>query len=187
MSFLNSNRSSTSSSQSTANTSSNANLQDIGGAAVGQAGGDVTIVSTDHNAIGNATDLAMRSLSVAENVASDAQSFSLRTLESGFNFGESAFSSVDQALARAAGSFRDAASVQQDALDTVASASTGFLQSALSFVKDIQSQTSTIIGNQSKGADQRIAEISDNASKYMLYAVGAIAASVVLYSIFKKG
>src|SRR6186713_589850 len=78
----------------TLNTSENLNVQDAEGIVVGRADGSVTIVSTDHNAIGDASALAQRSVDFAQSIGSAAMDLSLRQTESVLDYQRLALNTV---------------------------------------------------------------------------------------------
>lgn len=171
-----SSRASTSTASTTNQTSRNLNLQDTEGVTVGEAGGNVTVVQTDHNAFDRATSLAERAVEAGTDLGKDAQRLSLetsqlvteqsrRTLETvndlasgalseygnltgkALSFGEQAFSAVDKALGQVSGAYQDAAQYNKAALTTVADQSESLIDRALNFVKDLQGKASDQLGS----------------------------------------
>lgn len=143
-----SSRASTQTASTTNNVSRNLNLQDTEGVTVGEAGGNVTIISTDHNAFDSATDLARQSLSVGEALGGDALRLSLETTNavsdlsrygfdtiadlaggsinevgnianSALSFGDRAFTTVEKALGGVSQAYQDSAAYQKQALTAV--------------------------------------------------------------------
>lgn len=137
-----SSRASTSTSQQTNNVSRNLNLQDTEGVTIGEAGGNVTVVSTDHNAFADASALARNAVDVAESVGLEALNLSLQQTRevsgtlldlskgaisevgniagSALTFGDRAFGTVEKALGEVSGAYQDASAYQKAALSEVA-------------------------------------------------------------------
>lgn len=230
-------RASTQTASTTNNESRNLNLQDTEGVTVGEAGGDVTIISTDHNAFDRASDLARLSVDTAESLGRSGLELSLQTtrsvtdfaesalaeqgdvLNQAFTFGDRAFGTVEKALAGVSGAYQDSAAYNAKALQAVSAAgadatarvqatsenavqAVGTLfrdafEGVTDFIGNLQGKAQTQLGEtvtalnaiaveQNKSSDQRIAEISENAIKYTLIAVGVLTGGAVLFAIFKK-
>lgn len=103
-----SSRARTETSQNTQNESTNVNLQDVSGTAVGSVGGSVTINASDHGAIAAAQEIGVESLDTVGDVASDAFSFgekavdsNIKAVDSALDFGSGAVSAVRDANDRA--------------------------------------------------------------------------------------
>ncbi len=96
-----------------ANTSENTNVQDAEGIVIGKSGGDVNVysVSTDHNAVGSATDLAKLSVNAAEYLGAQSMELSRDTSERIARFGEYSLDAV-------AGSYADALRSANQSADT---------------------------------------------------------------------
>lgn len=185
----------------TTNTSKNLNLQDTSGITVGEAGGDITIVNTDMNAFDRATDLAQRTVDVGEQIARDALQLSLDTTnrvvddarssrDFALNVGEKAINSVSAA-------YQSSAQFQQNAANLVANSSENFFDKALAFGKDLLQKSQDSLGStvtalnasyreQSKGTDERVAEISGNAIKYTVGAVVVVALLALGFAAWRK-
>lgn len=103
-----SSRARTETSQNTQNESTNVNLQDVSGTAVGSVGGSVTINASDHGAIDAAREIGVESLDAVRDVSGDAFSFgekavdaNLKSVDSALDFGSGAVSAVRDASDRA--------------------------------------------------------------------------------------
>lgn len=164
---------STATSQTTNQTSRNLNLQDTEGVTVGEAGGDVTIVSTDHNAFDRASDLARQSIEVAESISRSGLELSLQQT-------------------------REISDLSRSAIDEVSTSAGSFYDKAISFAKDITQRSGDTLADtvealnaisveQNKSTDQRVAEISQNAIRYTLIAVGIITVGVLGFAVFGRG
>lgn len=132
----------------TTNTSKNLNLQDTSGITVGEAGGDITIVNTDHNAFGQASELAQRSLDVGADAARDAFATSeyfaklfaegsAYSLDAVAGFGERAFSTTDKVFADASAYQKQALTAVQDTQANALDAVTGAQSDALANVTGV--------------------------------------------------
>lgn len=137
-----SSRASTTTAQTTTQVSRNLNLQDTEGVTIGEAGGNVTVVSTDHNAFADASALARNAVDVAESIGLEALDLSLQQIRevsgtlldlstgaiseigniagSALTFGDRAFGTVEKALGSVSGAYQDAAAYQKAALSEVA-------------------------------------------------------------------
>ena len=179
----------------TLNTSENLNVQDAEGIVVGRADGSVTIVSTDHNAIGDASALAQRSVDFAQSIGSAAMDLSLRQTESVLDYQRLALNTVadnsDRSLSFVSESSRGM-------VETVSDTVSDLFGGVISFVKDLTMQSqhtvadtvasvNSIATENSKSVDQRLAETSGQSQKYMLIGVGILALAVVAVTVFKKG
>lgn len=151
MSFSKGGKSTANTSTTTSTTSRNLNLQDLEGINVGEAGGDITIVSSDMNAFDNASDLARRSLEVGEFLAGEAAAAISRGTGEAFDFSSrvsgDAFAVARESQGAAFDFGLDAQSrafdVSSDALATVAE--TG--SDALSQVRDAFSAAGTLVAD----------------------------------------
>jgi septal ring-binding cell division protein DamX len=179
----------------TLNTSENLNVQDAEGIVVGRSDGNVTIVSTDHNAIGDASALAQRSVDFAQSIGSAAMDLSLRQTESVLDYQRLALNTVadnsDRSLSFVSESSRGM-------VETVSDTVSDLFGGVISFVKDLTMQSqhtvadtvasvNSIATENSKSVDQRLAETSGQSQKYMLIGVGILALAVVAVTVFKKG
>lgn len=171
-----SSRATTQTASTTNNVSRNLNLQDTEGVTVGEAGGDVTIVSTDHNAIGAATDLAARSVDVADSLGraglelSIATSREVRDLASGaisevgnvagaaLNFGDRAFGTVEKALGQVSGAYQDSAAYQKQALTAVQDTQQNALDTVTDLFRDAFTGVTDFIGNLQGKAQTQLGE-----------------------------
>lgn len=178
-----SSKSSSQTSSSTTNVSRNLNIQDVEGITVGEAGGDVTVLHTDFNAIDRATDLAQKSLDVADSISRSGLSLALNQTETIAD------------LAR--GTTQVVSDSTENALDKVTSMARDAVSFIGDFVEKLQGNAQTTLGStvealnkisveQNKSSDQRLAEVSGNAVRYMVIAVGVLAGGAVLYAIFKR-
>lgn len=205
-------RTTTNTSTPTTNTSKNLNLQDTSGITVGEAGGDITIVNTDHNAFDRASELAMESLAVSQSLGEDAFATSeyfaklfaegsAYSLDAVTGFGDSAFSAVDQLFADSAAYQNKALTAvqdtQADALSTVSDLFRDAFTGVTDFVKDLQGNAQTQLGEtvtalnaiaveNNKSSDQRIAEISEGTTRSVIWIVAIIVVGGVAYAAFKE-
>lgn len=181
-------RSNTDSTSTTVNTQETTNNVDNRVFNVGEGGqfveGDGNyIVSTDHNAIGSATQLAEDAVTFAESIARSGLELSARTtdmvtahdsdvLDSALGYGRS----LSQDSIASVASAYDKANISNETL----------FSKALSFLTDLQSKAQDSLGDtvkalnaisveQNKSTDQRVAEVSENTVKYMIYGVIGIA------------
>lgn len=194
---------------------------------VGVVGSDNQILFSDQGAIAAGEAIAREALDASRTLYSrslDSQDATVseafgavgdavreigRSQDLAYGFGEAAFGTVDRALASVSGAYRDAATVQQDALDTVSQESErttsliatlagDFVEGLAKFAKDATTTTQETIGEtvtalnaiaveQNKSTDQRVAEISANATKYVVIGVGILAAAAAAIAIFRGG
>lgn len=195
----------------TTNTSKNLNLQDTSGITVGEAGGDITIVNTDHNAFDRASELAERSLQVGSDAAQDAFATSeyfaklfaegsAYSLDAVADFGDKAFSATDRIFADSSAYQKQALTAvqdtQADALDKVGGAFQYAFDGLTKFVKDLQTNAQTQLGDtveslnaiaveNNKSSDQRIAEISDKSQRYIVIVVAVVVLGGLIYAARK--
>lgn len=136
------------------------------------------------------------------------QKVALQSTQSALDFGARSLSTVDSAFAKAsaaqfdataqvAGASRLVADAYSGASSSVIDSVSGFFKSALSFVGDLQSNSQTQLGNtvtalntiakeNSTSADQRVAQVSTDAIRYVVYGVAALAAAGALFAIFRS-
>lgn len=191
-----SSRSQQATSVETTQTSENLNIQDIEGIAIANDSGDVSIVQTDHNAIGSATDLARRSVEAAEGINADSLDFATRTLNTSVGAISRAFDTVGDL----AGDSIDAVGeAYRGAGDFVAEAqddSYSFAGQALAFVRDAVQTTQDTIGQsvsavlaigkeQNTSADQRVAELAQGSQKNMLILAGIVGVALIAFTLYK--
>lgn len=160
-----SSRASTTTAQTTNQVSRNLNLQDTEGVTIGEAGGNVTVVSTDHNAFADASDLARRAVDAGESIGRDALNLSLQQTRevsgtlldlsqgaisevgniagSALTFGDRAFGTVEKALGEVSGAYQDASAYQKAALSEVALTN----ERAVDALKDTQTGTLSTVTN----------------------------------------
>lgn len=158
-----SSRASTTTAQTTSQVSRNLNLQDTEGVTIGEAGGNVTVVSTDHNAFADASTLARSAVDIAESVGRDALNLSLeQTREvsgtlldlskgaisevgniagTALTFGDRAFGTVEKALGEVSGAYMDASAFQKAALQEVSSSAESFFDKAIAFASNLASKS----------------------------------------------
>lgn len=181
-----SSRARTETSQQTQNTSSNINLQDVSGPAVGSAGGDVSITSTDHGAIEAAGELGQRSLDTVDNTVGEAFSFgekvvdsNIKAVDSSLDFGGKAISAVSDANDRSL-----------DFGENALSGAFNFGGEALKLqAESNKATTATLSGAIERAAAATRTDASQSLDKITKagMAVGiAVAVAFVAYFIFKK-
>lgn len=213
--FSSSNRSTSTTELTTVTQTEQSNQQDFEGNAISGTEGSVTIIQTDQNAFDSAAALARQSLEVGEMLGRDAfdlsrvvsensQSFGLRAIDAvvGANldaqaFGRSAFSTVERSLGAVGDAYEGAAAYQKSALTAVVDGVGDFFRDALGFVGDLQQNAQSQLGStvtalntiareQSKSTDERVAEVSGNAIKYVAIIVGVVALGATVYAINKR-
>lgn len=196
----------------TTNTSKNLNLQDTSGITVGEAGGDITIVNTDHNAFDQASQLAQRSLDVGAQNASDALATSeyfaklfaegsAYSLDAVADFGDKSFSAVDKIFADSSAYQKQALTAvqdtQADALGSVSAAFKYAFDGLTNFVGKLQSTAQSQLGDtveslnaiaveNNKSSDQRIAEISDKSQRYVVIVVAVVVVGGLVYAATRR-
>lgn len=229
-----SSKAATTTSTTTNQVSRNLNLQDTEGVTIGEAGGNVTVISSDFSAIDNATRLAQGALDASTELGTEAARLSYETSQLvsetnrtalqttadvasgavaeianfGKSFGDSAFSTVDKALGRVSGAYSDASQFQKAALSEVSATQAGALdtlsntfkaafQGVTDFVGNLQERAQSQLGDtvtalnqiateNSKSTDQRVAEISGNAIKYVVIGLGLVVVGVGAVFIFRS-
>jgi len=215
MSFSKGGKSTSSTSSSVSTVSRNLNIQDTEGLAIGEAGGDVTIIQTDMNAFDDASELARRSLDVSESLARESFAVIQRSTEEAFDFGGSAFEVSSDALKEVAqagresqefagSALREVSQISGDALSQVRAgfeAAGDFVANlfgrSLDFVRgtterqqeslgETVSALNVIAREQSKSTDERVAEVAAGAQKNIVIIVGVIAAGALGYAIFSR-
>ncbi len=173
--------------QRTSNTSSNLNLQDTAGVTVGEAGGSVSITSTDAGAVRGIVDTAMASNDLARDLTSGALHANISALDDAYEVVNDttrlAFDAVDSSNERAFSYF---GSINSEALDFVRETSGNLYDKALAQVGGTVEALNAISVEQNKSTDQRVAEVSQNAIKYIAVVVGVVAFAALIYS-FRKG
>jgi hypothetical protein len=159
-------------------------------------GSSIAIINTSPEAIAAGRDLGLAGIAASEfgtgavvAASKNALDFSAgtvaRTTDALTQFGDSAFNTVERSLAVVSGAYETAADYQARALG-----------SSLDFVRDLQSTSQKTLGDtvgalnqisleQNKSTDQRVAEISSNAIKYVIYGVGLLVLGVVGYAMAK--
>lgn len=164
-----SSRASTTTAQTTNQVSRNLNLQDTEGVTIGEAGGNVTVISTDHNAFADASDLARRAVDAGESLGRDALNLSLQQTRevsgtlldlskgaisevgniagSALTFGDRAFGTVEKALGEVSGAYMDASAFQQNALQEVSSSSQSFFDKAIAFASNLASKSAETLSS----------------------------------------
>lgn len=184
------------------------NIQDTEGIAASGIGGNLTIIQTDQNAFGDASRLAQGALDVASGIGSDALSLSLATTDRVSTFGLRSIETVADLAAQNSADTqafgRAAFSTVEQSLGAVGDAYEGannsigdLFRGALSFIGDLQSSAqnqlgstvtalNTIAREQSKSTDERVAEVSGNAIKYVAIIVGVIALGATAYAVTRK-
>ncbi len=187
-------------SQSTSNKSTNINLQDTGdGTNIGvETIGSLTLVDPGsfelgRDAINSARDMLGSITDLARSVLGSNQDTLLRS----FDFLDDSRSDT---LDFASDSNRLVANSTRDALDFASERSADQLDlfgGVLGFVKDLQRDAQSMLGStvtalnaiaveQNKSTDQRVAEISGNATKYVLLAVVSLAVVGGAIAIFRR-
>lgn len=180
--------------------------------AVALGGGDVYAVSTDHNAIGAATELAARSIEAGENLVSEAARLSLETSRGVIDASRDAQDLVAEIAGRSGADIRDLASdygadvrsLAGSALSTSERLAAGaqeqsadVLTRALDFTRGLQTKFQETIGStvdalqrigveQNKSTDQRLAETTDRTLKYALIALGVMATGLVVFAAMRR-
>lgn len=165
----------TATSSTTSNESTNINLQDVSGPAVGSAGGDVSITTTDHGALDAATELGGAAFSLGEKAIDS----NLKAVDSSLDFGGVAIDAVKD--------------VNDRSLDFGESA----LGGAFSFGKEalaVQADTAKQTTNTLSDAIERAAAASrsdssqslDKITKAGMIVGVALAAVAAAYFLFKK-
>ena len=172
-----SSRASTKTAQTTNQVSRNLNLQDTEGVTIGEAGGNVTVVSTDHNAFADASDLARRAVDAGEALGRDALNLSLQQTRevsgtlldlskgaisevgniagTALTFGDRAFGTVEKALGEVSGAYQDASAYQMQALQEVSATSDNAISKVGEFFKDAFTGVTEFVGGlQAKAQDQ---------------------------------
>lgn len=156
----------------TINTSRNLNLQDTSGTTIGEAGGDVTINTTDGGAIKGIVDTTLSSNNLARDIVGGA-------LHANADVTSDAFDLVDSTT-RGAFSYFDR--INSSALDFVRETTGNLYAQALTQVGGTVDALNSISKEQNKSTDQRIAELSQNAIKYVIATVAIIAVAALVYS-----
>lgn len=212
MSFLNSSDSKSDSSQktSTSNSNENNNVSNTnGGVNISKLGGGSTVINTDAGAIKGITQTAGDSIALAGQVSSDSQALlkslansvldfsrstgtmvadtTLTSQKQAFQFGENAFSVVEQTT-------NDAQNFEKSALNTVADSQAGAFRDALDFVGKVVGNAQESLGStvaaineigkqQNTSADQRVQDTATTAIKYVAIGLGVIGvAAAVAFS-----
>jgi hypothetical protein len=155
----------------TTQTSENLNVQDVDGITVAGVDGGVSIVQTDHNAIGSAHDLAQRSVDAAESISRDSMAFAAGLTDSSIGSISRGFERYAEGVGNAyENAFSGVSGAVQRTQDTVGAA----VDAILSIGKE-----------QNTSADQRIADISTQAQRNLLVMVGIFGAVVIAYTLYK--
>jgi hypothetical protein len=136
MSFSRGGKTQTSTSSNATNINTPVNLQDTSGIAIGQAGGAVTVNATDFGAINAALAAGIDFQEGANDATRDALAY-----------GESVFSTVENALGRVGSAYENAADVQSEALGAVS---------------DLADRSSSRIAQISEGAINATSEAASN-------------------------
>lgn len=137
-------------------TQKNLNIQDTEGVTIGETGGDVSVILTDHNAFDNASELARKSLDVGAALQAESLAAARFSAEQAFDFGGAAISAIERAFAGAA-----------------------------EFVGGTSEALTSTFREQSKSTDERVAELAQGAQKNIVLLVGIVAVALLGYSIFK--
>lgn len=175
-----SSRASTTTAQTTNQVSRNLNLQDTEGVTIGEAGGNVTVVSTDHNAFADASALARDSVGVAEALGRDALNLSLQQTRevsstlldlskgaisevgniagTALTFGDRAFGTVEKALGEVSGAYMDASAFQKAALQEVSASNASALDAVGGFFRDAFTGVTEFIGGLQTNAQDQLGE-----------------------------
>ncbi len=197
-------KSSSTTSQSTSNKSTNVNLQDTGdGTNIGaETIGSLTLIDPGAFEFGReALDNARQMLSYVTDLASNVLGANQDTLLRSYDFLDDSrqdsldFASESNRLVQAA--TRDALAFADDRAAEQIDVFGGLFNGVLNFVKDLQSDAQSMLGStvtalnaiaveQNKSTDQRVAEISGNATRNVLFAVVALAAVGGAVAIFRK-
>lgn len=174
----------------TTQTSENLNIQDVEGITIANESGEVSIVQTDHNAIGSATRLAEGSLA-----AGRAQ------VESGNKLAAQLFAGATGAVLESGERAFDFASDESSraalAVDRSQERSFDFAGDALSFVGGAVQKTQETIGaavgailqigkEQNTSTDQRVADIAASSQKNVVVLVGIVGVALVAMMIFGR-
>lgn len=178
-----SSRASTTTAQTTNQVSRNLNLQDTEGVTIGEAGGNVTIVSTDYNAFSDASQLARNAVDVAESIGRDALNLSLQQTR--------------EVSGTLSGAYQDASAYQQQALQEVSSSAGSFFDKAIAFASNLASKSAeTLSGTvaalndisveQNKSTDQRLQESTERTLKYALIGFGVLAIGLVGFAVANR-
>ena len=100
-------------------------------------------------------------------------------------FGDKAFGTVERALGSVSGAYSDAADYQDRALSKSLDFADGILSASQKSVNSTVTALQDISREQNKSTDQRVAEISGNAIKYVSIAVGAIGLGFVAWAALR--
>lgn len=147
--------------------------------------GDLTITQASPEEIAAGRDIALAGVAASEYGASAAVSASKTALDTVSRFGDSAFSTVEKALGRVSGAYESAADYEYRALGSSLDFVRDLQRSSLSQVGETVSALNAISTEQNKSTDQRVAEISQNAIKYVIWGVGLLVVGVVAYSAMR--
>lgn len=187
-----------------ANTTTNVNQEDYSGT-VAREGSSLTITQREESpealeaarqiALGG-FDLGARSVQAAENAgqavvagqfraldfAGDITDKNLGTIKS---FGDSAFSTVEQSLGRVSGAYETAANYQERALSGALDFSAEILGASQKTIGSTVTALQEIGREQNKSTDERLAEVSGNAIKYVTIAIAAVGLGLLAWSAMK--
>jgi hypothetical protein len=136
------------------------------------------VVSTDFNAIGSATELAKKAVDVADSIARSGLDLSVRSTQSIADLSRDALAENANTLKEAL-NFADQQTNEVSAAYHDASLTTSSLfDKALDYLGHLTGDTVTALNaisvEQNKSTDERVAEVSTNATKYTLLAISSI-------------